>query len=160
MKNIIKILAVSLLAFLSACNKDRIEKSDLRFNGKKVKTRNVKVSHSSNTIGLDLSDNLDGKDLAFSVGFNLTYLPNNGTYQISFPGNNNSDHVLAAFVWGGVYYLTDRNNSTLLNANSYKNKGKYVVNPTWFFSYTNDPVTDFLIKGNDSILVSGTLYQP
>lgn len=160
MKNIIILSSMAVLLLLSACNKDRNEKSELRFGNKTITTRNVKGFFIAGVPELSLSEKLDGKDLAFSIGFNVSRFPKQGTYRLSFPGGSNDEQVPTGFFWGGEHYLTDRNNNTILEAYDYKDKGKYVLSPTWFFSYHPDPVTSILVKGNDSVLVSGTIYEP
>lgn len=152
------VLVISI-ASLYACNKDRNEKSELRFGNKTITTRDVKGYLIMGVPELSLSEKLDGKKIGFSLSFNIPRFPKQGTYQLSF-GGRDEDQVPIGFVWDGVQYLTDRNNNTFLEAYDHKDKGKYILSPTWFFSYYPDPTNTFFIKGNDSVLVSGTFYEP
>ena len=159
MKYTTVLLTAILLWTLPACTKDRNEKSELYFNGSKLVTRKVERSSLVGQTAIKISDEIGGKSFSLSFGFNISRFPTYGSYTLSYGGTDDT-LVPIGMVMEGVQYLTDKHNQTKLDAYEYDRRGKYIINPTWLYDYYPDPTNSYYIKGNDSILVSGTIYEP
>ncbi|WP_222165544.1 hypothetical protein [Edaphocola aurantiacus] len=153
------ILLLSALIFFIACNKDRNERSELYIDGKSISTRNVEGYYIMGEPELYFKDKVDEKTIHFGLSFNIHKFPTSGSYILSYGGTGDS-LVPIGFVLDQIQYYTDKQNQTKLDVYEYNGRGKYIINPTWFYSYFPDPTNSYYIKGNDSILVRGTIYEP
>ncbi|WP_129020063.1 hypothetical protein [Edaphocola flava] len=150
--------ALFLLGF-AACNKDRNEKSELYIDGTRLSTRNVEGYYMMGQPQIYLLNKINGKEISFEFDFNVHSYPKSGSFVLSYGGTDDT-LVPIGFILDGVQYFTDKHNSSRIDAYEYKGKGKYIINPTVFYSYFPDPTNSFYIKGNDSLLVRGTIYEP
>ena len=153
------LLSALFLMSLAACNKDKNKKSELYIGDNSISTRNVEGYYIMGEPELYLKDKVDGKTIHFGLNFNIHKFPTSGSFILSYGGTGDS-LVPIGFVLDQIQYYTDKHNQTKLDAYEYNGRGKYMINPTWFYSYYPDPTNSYYIKGNDSILVSGTIYEP
>lgn len=161
MKYLIILLSSALL--LSACGdtpKPQNPESTLNFGGIEIKTRKFGAFIIDGKAKISFSDYLsNGEELTFSLRFNLAMFPNHDSFQVSY-GGANLNQCNIGFIWQRTQYLVDRHNTTYLQASTHSNgKGKYILPQTWFYSQIPDTNSNGFIRGNDSILVSGTFYE-
>lgn len=163
MKCLITLLSLSSVLLLTACGgtpKPQNPESILNFGGTEIKTRKFEAYSITGKASLRSSGlSLNGSSLSFGLEFNFGIFPNHDSFQVSY-GGANWNQCNIGFDWKNTQYLVDRHNTTYLQAGTHSNgKGKYILPPTWFYSQIPDTNSNGFIRGNDSILVSGTFYE-
>jgi|GEM_PF-1072806 len=147
-----------LLASCGKSGKNHI--STWYIDGKKYETRELNGYQFSDVVKLKYTaGNLSEDDIFLGMRFNLNYFPQNGSFDIIYGGAMSTEASIG-FILNGTQYLVGRENATVVKAYNNDGKGKYVIEPTWFYSQLPDSVGNGFIRGDDSVFFTGELYEP
>lgn len=157
------LLLLGAVSALVSCGKEKPQNPESVFylGNTAVRTRDFKGYCINGKTELRFARSISsGKYLSLQLGFNYSTFPNHDSLLVSYSGHSFNQRNIG-FHLDTTQYLVDQNNNTYIQAISLSNgKAKYILQPTWFYSQYPDPTYTYFIKGNDSILVQGTFYEP
>lgn len=90
-------------------------------------------------------------DNYFRMQFNLTYLPEYGSFHLTTHETSDPANAEISFYYNGIFYVISPTENSSLEASLVNNKSQFKLDTTWFLNYYDN---------TDSVLIRGEFNEP